>query len=375
MTLQFNGNPTHLTLGVEMELQVLNADNLMLIPRSAEIIQALALPKLEKEMFRSTLEIITGICNSVHEVHDDFAQTLDAVKHYAANNAIRFAGTGTHPMAMYQDRIASAGDRYQELMDRNQWLIRRMAVYGLHVHIGMRSGEECMRYNHFFLRMVPHLIALSASSPFWQKADTGLAATRPTMYEAHPTSGIPYLANDWKDFQRVFNDMKNAGAITSIKDIWWDLRPSPHYGTLELRMCDGPATLLELESIVAFIHMLALWFNDHGEAYFTKHKPIPERWILRENKWRAIRYGTEAVLIDPDTQVTKPFAEIMDEWMKNIEVYAKQLGYEKYMQVLRDILTKGNSAARQRKVFDNTRSLEAVVKYNVEEWENGAPFV
>lgn len=373
MKLDFQGNATQLTLGVEMELQVLDASTLLLIPRSSEIIQALQSPQLAKEMFRSTLEIVTGICNDVHHVHDDFVRSLEAVREYAGKNHIRFAGTGTHPKAMYQDRITSAGKRYQDLMDRNQWLIRRMAVYGLHVHIGMRDADTCMRFNHFFLRFVPHLIALSASSPFWQQADTGLAAARPTMYEAHPTSGIPYLAKNWADFERVYHSMINTGSIESMKDIWWDIRPSPGYGTLELRMCDGPATLLELESIVAFVHLLAHWFQDNGDAYFAEHQAIPDRWVLRENKWRAIRYGTEAELIDPDTLLTEPVAEILYAWMHRLAPYINTLRYEKYADTIISILQHGNSARRQRNIFTQTRSLDDVVAHNVREWELGYP--
>lgn len=373
MALLFNENEANCTLGVEMELQVLDAERLLLIPRGYEIIQAVNSPRLAKEMFRSTLEIVTGICNNVHDVHHDFLESLEQVKSYAEKNNLRFAGTGTHPLAMYQDRITTTGKRYQDLMDRNQWLIRRMAVYGLHVHIGMHNAEECMRFNHFFLRFVPHLIALSASSPYWQCSDTGLAAARPTMYEAHPTSGIPYLANDWSDFERVYHAMIDTGSIESMKDIWWDIRPSPTYGTLELRMCDGPATLLELESIVALIHVLALWFNDHGDRYFKEHRAIPDRWVLRENKWRVIRNGIDAVLIDPDTLHTEKFVSAMSYWLEQVQPYAEKLGYENYMQTIKQILTKGNSAQRQRDVFKNTGSLEKVVAHNVAEFEQGKP--
>lgn len=369
MPLTFKQNEQHLTLGVEMELQVLDAERLTLIPRSSEIMHAIQSPKLAKEMFRSTLEIVTGICNNVHEANADLSASLIDVKAYAEKNNIAFAGTGTHPLAIYQDRITSAGKRYQDLMDRNQWLIRRMAVYGLHVHIGMHDADACMRYNHFFLRFVPHLIALSASSPFWQKQDTGLAAARPTMYEAHPTSGIPYLATDWNDFERVYDAMVQTGSIESMKDIWWDIRPSPNYGTLELRMCDGPATMLELNAIVAFIHLLAHWFNDHGTAYFAQHKPVPERWILRENKWRAIRYGTDAIIIDPDTMQTEKLNLVVLNWIEKLAPYIQQLQYEKQMETLRNILHHGNSSQRQKRIFAETGSLQHVVELNVQEWQ------
>jgi len=373
MSLNFTKNEKNLTLGVEMELQVLDAKTLLLTPKAGDILQAVEHPRLAKEMFQSTLEIVTAVCDTVHDVHRDFQEMLIPVQKYAVEHAIRFAGTGTHPLAMYQDRLTSAGDRYKELMDRNQWVIRRMAVYGLHVHIGMHDAEECMRFNHFFLRFVPHLIALSASSPYWQKADTGLAAARPTMYETHPTSGIPYLAKDWQEFERVYQAMLDTGSIESMKDIWWDIRPSPNYGTLELRMCDGPATQSELECIVAFIHLLAHWFRDNGENYFNRHKPVPERWILRENKWRAIRHGTDAVLINPDTLETAKFVDIMHYWLDAVSPYTKQLQYETYTENLRNILTKGTSAQRQRRIFSSTGSLEKVVEHNVLEWETDTP--
>lgn len=373
MALNFKENTENLTLGVEMELQVLDAERLVLTPRSLEIIHAINSDRLTKEMFRSTLEIITGVCKDVHEVHNDLSASIEKVKAYASKNNIRFAGTGTHPLAMYRDRITSTGQRYQDLVDRNQWLIKRMAVYGLHIHIGMHNADECMQYNHFFLRFVPHLIALSASSPYWQNADTGLAAARPTMYEAHPTSGMPYLATNWEDFERVYDTMIATKSIESMKDIWWDIRPSPGYGTLELRMCDGPATMLELESIVAFIQLLAYWFNDNGKIYFAKNKPVPDRWILRENKWRAIRYGTEATLIDPDTLLTEEFYVIMHNWLQRVAPYAEKLNYKKYTDVLKSMLTKGNSAQRQRKAYQRTRSIKQVVNHNVLEWESGEP--
>jgi carboxylate-amine ligase, YbdK family len=185
---------THfLTLGVELEFQVLDKNTLQLAPRAHEIIDRVNDKKITHEFFQSTLEVITGICKNVQEVSDDFIQSLDKV-HKAANElGLELASTGTHPQADYRDRLITDSPRYGELIDRNQWLIRRMAVYGMHIHFGMRTGDECIRYNNFFLHFVPHLIALSASSPFWQKMDTGLVSCRPTTYESLPTAGMPYI--------------------------------------------------------------------------------------------------------------------------------------------------------------------------------------
>lgn len=373
MGLQFRANEKNLTLGVEMELQVLDAETLLLTPRAAEFLQEINNPKLAKEMFRSTLEIVTGICDNVTDVISDFEETLVDVKKYAEENGIRFAATGTNPISDYSERIISVGSRYNELLDRNQWLIRRMAVYGLHVHIGMHDGESCMRFTHFFLRFVPHLIAISASSPYWRKEDTGLASARPTMYEAHPTSGIPYLAKDWNDFDRVYHEMLATQSIKSIKDIWWDIRPSPGYGTMELRMCDGLATMLELECIVAFIHLLAHWFEKNGENIFSTHNAIPDRWILRENKWRAIRHGTQASIIDPDTMVVTSIEEAINKWLINLEPFIKQLNYETQVFALKKIISKGNSSVRQRREMAKHGNLEKLVEHNINEWERGIP--
>jgi carboxylate-amine ligase len=386
--LEFKSNEKALTLGVEMEMQILDRDTLLLTPRSPEILKLLTNRKLAKEMFRSTLEVITDVCDNVHDVVKDLRETMVHVNKAAEKLGMRFAGTGTNPLADYHDRVLSATPRYHELLDRNQWLIRRMAVYGLHIHIGLRSGEECIRLNNFFLRFVPHLIALSGSSPFWRGYDTGLSSARPTMYEAHPTSGLPYLSKDWNDFNRVYQAMVQTGSIESVRDIWWDLRPSPGYGTLELRMCDGPASMLELEAIVAFVHLLAHWFAGHNENYFSDHSLIPERWILRENKWRAIRYGTHTTLIDHETLEVKSLKTVMEEWQIRLQPYIAKLGYEKQMRDIAEIVERGNSSARQCKILHSEKPLTKeeksdpvlmkqllmkVVEHNVNEFEQGEP--
>lgn len=371
--LQFRTNEQALTLGVEMEIQLLDKQTLLLTPRGPEILQMLNNEKLTKEMFRSTLEIITGVCSDVHQVRNDFQQTLPLVRKAGHDLNICFASTGTNPIADYNERILTSSPRYQHIHDRNQWLIRRMAVYGLHVHIGMRNGDECIRFNNFFLHFIPHMIALSASSPFWKCHDTGLAASRPTVYETHPTSGIPYLVEDWSQFNILYQKLINTGSIESMKDIWWDLRPSPGYGTLEIRICDQPATMLELESIVAFIHLLAHWFDDHGDAFFNSQPLIPLQWIMRENKWRAIRYGLQAEIINPKTLELKKLTDSINFWLEHMQPYILKLGYQPYVECIRNIVSKGNSSMRQRQVMQEKNSLEEVVAFNIREFEQGSP--
>lgn len=373
MYLDFKRNSEILTLGVEMEIQLLDNETLKLKPIAPEILDELKNDKIIKEMFRSTLEVITGISRNVQEVHDDLYKSLLLVKLAGHSKQVCFAGTGTHPMADYNNRILSATERYHELLDRNQWLIRRMAVYGLHVHIGMAGGDECIRFNNFFLYFIPHLIALSASSPFWKCLDTGLSASRPTVYEAHPTSGIPYLVNNWDEFNNLYQKLVNTGSIESVKDIWWDLRPSPALGTLEIRICDGPATMLELESIVAWIHLLSHWFQDNGDKFFLKNTMLPQQWILRENKWRTIRHGTSANLIDHKTLETYKLSDRIMHWLELLDPYIEKLGYQKYASCVKDILQKGNSSERQRRVMARHNDIRQVVEFNIKEFELGQP--
>ena len=373
MSLDFKNNSRTLTLGVEMEIQLLDQVKLELTPRAEDIMILVKNKRLVKEMFRSTLEIVTGVCNDVHEVGRDLNEVMEEVRKAGLKTGIRFSGTGTNPLANYNDRILSASDRYHQLLEKNQWLIKRMAVYGLHVHLGMKDGDECMRFNNFFLHFVPHLIALSASSPYWNCVDTGLAASRPTVYESHPTSGIPYTAHNWSDFNILYDKLITTKSIEGMKDIWWDLRPSPVYGTLELRICDGPATMMELQSIVAFIHLLAHWFNDNRHHFYKHNKIFPEQWIMRENKWRAIRHGIEAEIISHESMQVKKVSDNIRFWVNRLKPYSDQLGYQNYMECIINILDKGNSSTRQRKVMKHYNDIKRVVETNVMEFEAGKP--
>lgn len=238
--LPFLESKNELSLGVELELQVLDEQSLLLTPRASEIIEQVNHENLKKEFFQSTLEIVTGICNNVQDVEADLEKLIAQVQAGTQPLHLRLGSTGTHPLADYRDRLVTPNSRYHQLIDRNQWLIRRMAVYGMHIHLGMSSGESCIRYNYFFMHFLPHILALSGSSRFWQGMDTGLSSCRPTTYEALPTAGMPYMVKNWSEFQKLYGFLIRSKAISSMRDLWWDLRPSPELGTLELRFCDDP---------------------------------------------------------------------------------------------------------------------------------------
>lgn len=350
-----------------MELQILDPETFALVPRAEDILKAVSSnKKITKEFFLSTLEINTAKCADVMEVEKDLSASLDFLDKTGEKLGVKLATTGCHPFSKYADCKITSTLRYDELIDRNQWLARRMTVYGLHVHLGMKSGDDAIRFNNFFLNFIPHLIALSASSPFWQGDDTGLAACRPTTYESLPTAGHPYRCRNWNEFVELYHTLKKCKAIYSLKDLWWDIRPSPHYGTLEIRICDGLATLEETVALVAFIHLLANWFNDNGS--WLNQMPTSPLWFSRENKWRAIRHGLNADLIIHADGEMRPIAQDILMWLEKLEVYEKKFGYKKYVKTLREIIEKGNSSTRQRKIYGESKSLLDIARFNVDEF-------
>ena len=361
-----------LTLGVEIELQLIDRETFNLAPRAEDVLAlASGLPSITKEFYLSTVEINSRKCADVHEIGRDLDDSIRQLEKIGDSLGLSLSTTGCHPFARYADCIITPTPRYNELIDRNQWLTRRMTVYGMHVHLGMSSGDECIRFNNFFLHFLPHLLALSASSPFWQGEDTGLASCRPTTYEALPTAGQPYMVHSWREFGQLCSTLKACNAIQSLKDLWWDLRPSPSHGTLEIRICDGLASLSETLAVVAFVHALAHWFEDH--ASWLEQVPPPPRWLARENKWRAMRFGLDAKLVTHLDGSVKPLRDEVADWCDRIGPSIAALGYEPYIATLRQILAEGNSSTRQRAVYGKSGSLAQVVQQNIMEFRSRAP--
>lgn len=369
--IEFESNG-FLTVGVEVEFQVMDQNTYNLSPAGPHLVEKLAIPdKIKPEFYLSSIEINTGICQDANEVYTDLSRSFDAVEQAAHALGLCLSTTGCHPFSRYSECVITPSTRYEELIDRNQWLTRRMTVYGLHVHLGMRSGDECIRYNNFFMHFLPHLLALSASSPFWQGDDTGLASCRPTTYEAMPTAGLPYQVGNWREFEHLCYTLRWCKSISSLKDLWWDMRPSPNFGTLEIRTCDGPATLSETNAIVAYIHALSHWFDRNGD--WLNRVPPPPRWIGRENKWRVMRYGLDAELVSGMEGETKPIRDLISQWMERTFSVASELGYHKYYEVLERILRDGNSASRQRAKYLEGGSITDVAAFNVAEFKARSP--
>lgn len=362
----------HLTLGVEIEIQLINEENLDLFPIAIDILKRVkSSSKIKPEIFQSMVEINTAICDDVHDVKADLIPTISELHQICRELGVACSTTGTHPFANYTDRILFPAKRYLSLIERNQWIAKRLSIFGLHVHLGMRSREDCIAFMNFFHYFLPHLVALSASSPFWQSRNTGLASSRLTIFEASPTSGHFQWMSSWDEFEEQYVLLKKCSAIHSTKDLWWDMRPCPHYGTLEIRICDGIATMHELLGIIAFIHSLAHWFSGLSEDERNAScysQPLP-LWIIRENKWRALRYGLEMELITSTNGATRLIVEDIETILQFLLPTINRLGYLEYAEYIHMIIKRGNSSQRQLACFSEAKDYKKVVELNILDFE------
>ncbi|WII71614.1 YbdK family carboxylate-amine ligase [Bdellovibrio sp. 22V] len=353
-----------------MELQIIHPETRDLSPISPDILQdwSLTSPHIKPELFQSMLEIDTPICKTAQEVEDALLSSSRELSRICRKHGRRLSSNGTHPFAKWHHRIFYPADRYQYLLERNQHIARRLMIYGLHVHIGMKSGEHCIKMMNEFLYYLPHMLAASASSPFWTGHDTGLSSSRITVFEAHPAGGSPCTLQSWEDFESIVEKLTRSQSITSFKDIWWDLRPSPNYGTLEIRICDGVPGVRRTTRLVAFIHLLALLIQKRLDTKGSR--PTPPDWMVRENKWRASRFGVHAeILVDSDGN-TKPLLQDIKDLVSEMKEDIQTLGYAKYIDEFVENDLAKPSYQIQRELFESTGSLPAVVDFLCDSFED-----
>lgn len=364
--LDFNQN-RKIGLGVEVEIQLINPKTSNLKPVGPEILESLRDNQdaihIKSEIFQSMLEIDTPICDNAFEVGQSIRQSLELVRKSAAGHNAEVMMAGTHPFAHYSERTLTQSSRYHTLVDRNQWITRRLQIFGLHVHLGMKNGEHAIAMNNALCHYLPMILAISASSPFWNKDDTGLASSRITFFEAIPTGGHPVLLNSWSEFESLVERLIVSKSIQSIKDLWWDIRPNLEFGTIEVRIADCPPTIKEVEALVALIHSLAVFIDSELDAG-RKFAPPPE-WILRENKWRASRHGVQCDLVREQSGNSVPFKEIWSELRKSLNPICEQLGYAPFFNFLETVIEKGPSYIRQRANFNG--EFESIVRHLIRE--------
>ncbi len=366
------------SLGVEWELQLVDRDTRELSPGAIEILEQLRPegaeehPKAKHELLQSTVEIITGICTTVAEAKADLAGTLAEVVAAADERNLALMCAGTHPFTDWQTQLISPKERYLQLVERMQWMARRMQIFGVHVHVGVRAPEKAIPIVNALCQYIPHFLALSSSSPFWVGCDTGLASSRTKIFEGMPTAGLPYQLEGWTEFEEYMETLISTGSIDSVREVWWDVRPHPDFGTVELRICDGLPTLDEIGAVAALAQCLVEQFDTQLDRGYTL--PTPASWVLRENKWRASRYGLDADIVVDEKGTVRPVRQAIVDLVEELRPTAKRLDCEAELADVLRVLDVGASYQRQRAVAAaHDGKLEPVVDSLLAELRDGLP--
>jgi len=344
------------TLGVEWELQLIDAASKLLRQDAREVIGELRClgaagvrPKIHDELMQSTVEVVTGVCSTVSEALADLAATIAQLQRITDMRGTMLACAGTHPVSDWRDAKMAPIQRYAELVEQMQWLAHRIQTFGVHVHVGLRDGSKAIPIVNALAAYLPHFLALTASSPFWGGHDTGLASSRAIIFGELPTAGPPHLLADWSEFEEYMDTLLRAGTIRSIKEVWWDVRPHPDFGTVEIRMFDGLPTLHEVGMVAALSQSLVQLFDTQLDRGYRL--PSQPSWVVRDNKWRATRYGLDAIVITDAAGSTAPLRDELYELFRMLQPVAERLGCASELQVVNEVLERGASYERQRAVM------------------------
>ena len=366
------------SLGVEWELQLVDRETRELTSGAVEILEELRPegaeehPKAKHELLQSTIEIITGICTTAGEAKEDLAGTLAEVQAKAGERGLGVMCAGTHPITDWQTQEISPKERYHRLVHEMQWPARRLQIFGVHVHVGVRAPEKAFPIVNALTQYVPHFLALSASSPFWVGCDTGLASARTKVFEGMPTAGLPYQLSGWEEFETYMETLISTHAIESVREVWWDIRPHPDFGTVELRICDGLPTLDEIGAVAALSQCLVDQFDGQLDRGYTL--PSPARWVLQENKWRAARYGLDADIVVDEKGTVRPVRQAITDLVEDLMPAARRLGCDTELADVERVLRVGASYQRQRAVAAaHDGDLRCVVDSLVAEMRDGLP--
>jgi glutamate---cysteine ligase / carboxylate-amine ligase len=358
--IDFAGSPGS-TVGVEWEFALVDAQTRDLSNEATAVIAEIGEnPRVHKELLRNTVEVVSGVCECTAQAMEDLRETLTPARQIVRDRGMELFCAGTHPFARWSAQKLTDAPRYAELIKRTQWWGRQMLIWGVHVHVGISSAAKVMPIMTSLLNYYPHLLALSASSPCWGGDDTGYASNRAMMFQQLPTAGLPFHFQKWAEFEGFVYDQKKTGIIDHMDEIRWDIRPSPHLGTLEVRICDGVSNLRELAALVALTHCLIVDLDRRLDAGETL--PTMPPWHVQENKWRAARYGLDAVIILDAESNERLVTDDLPGLLNRLEPVAKSLHCADELASVAEIWRLGASYQRQRRVVEeHDGDLRAVV--------------
>lgn len=340
------------SLGVEMEWITLDARSGAQVPAAPELLSHIKeTPRIKPELFTSTIEINTGI----HSRTTDCIAELETLHKQVSDLLVKqhaiLLSSGAHPFSRWQEQTVSDDPRYRRLLDRLCWIARRFNIFSIHAHIGMPSGDDCIAALNHLLPIMPVFLAISANSPYWTGHDTGLSSCRIKIFEGLSQGGMPFYFENWQDFEHCTRRLMTTGSIDSVRDIWWEMRPHPDFGTLEIRIGDMPATKADTAAYIAYVRAEAI-AAVHAQPRLRVHPSL-----IRENRWRACRHGMNATIIDPENE---ELISIPDWIEKRLDMLPEQGADIEDISIVRERLVywraHGDGAKRQRTIQKNSDS-------------------
>ncbi|MFC7406529.1 glutamate--cysteine ligase [Georgenia alba] len=364
------------SVGIEWELQLLDADDGDLRQAAETVLAGLCgpdgdpHPHVHPELLLNTVELVSGVCRTVRDAVDDLERALSDLRAVTDPLRIELAGGGSHPFARPTFQKVTNRERYARLIDRTRWWGRQMLLFGVHVHVGIEDRTKVLPIMRALLTRFAHLQSLAAASPFWDGQDTGYASNRAMMFQQLPTAGVPYQFDAWEELEHYVADMTKTGVIETFSELRWDIRPSPHFGTVEVRVCDAATNVQELRATSALTHCLVEHYSSMLDA--GKDLPTAPRWFVVENKWRSARYGMEALLVRDSTGEEEPVTDTVAGMLRELEPVADRLDCLEDLALVQHILDDGASYQRQLRVAERS-GLDAVTESLVAEMKAGRP--
>jgi carboxylate-amine ligase len=354
------GDGPEYTLGIEEELMVLAAGDLSLAPRVEELVAALGDHRVKPELMQSQIELATSPHATVAAAEDELRDLRAQVVRAGAQLGLRIAGAGTHPFSLAESQPLTVRDRYRELAAALRYPLRREACFGMHVHVAVGGANKALRVIEAMLPDLPLLLAVSTSSPFWRGEPTGLHSTRTAVFQSLPRSGLPPVFGSFEEFARGVERLQRAGALPDHSYLWWDVRPHPRFGTVEVRILDAQPRVCDCAALAALVQVLVRHYgrrDDDGERF-----PAADRLIVAENRWLAARHGLHAQLVDLDVDSPVPVRRALEELLDRLAADTAALDAGAAIAGVEHIMREGASADRQLALYRHGRPLDAIVR-------------